>query len=463
MMSDDDDLDSILAGLDDDSIVQVKSSDKEVKESEEVFPIEETPKDKPKEKTPPPIPQAFKREKTDIKKIVKEKWSAFSSGFIAFFTIGDEHASKARMAFIFAIYGLLFSIFGIGSALAFLGFKSPHQLTAENIKLQSFITEVAKSPAPVVLSKNAAPQLHSPAAQIEYKKENTPHGDTAPFDFYKDKSVIPSSGHKKIAIIIADVGLNSNRLQDVFKQSPSHTTLAFSPYADIVRLEKDEQKTFENWLVLPTEKTNEAYDPGIFGLYNSRDIDLNINSLNSLLNHKNNFTGFIIPSESAIPEEKEQYSDIVKRIYELGYGIADASNATIAPDVLTSGLPNFPYFQIDLELDKELSPQAINAAFNKLEIIAEENKQAIGLIHSYPISLELYNYWANTLDERGFVLVPLSALFKKAGITKLTTRQTATHEMQQSESQAYVNTHGEENPVEIHNEKPHHAPSSSHH
>lgn len=463
MMSDDDDLDSILEGLDDDSIVQVKSSEKEIKETEEVFPIEDQPVEKPKEKTQPPIPQAFKREKTDIKKIVKERWKVFKSSFIAFFTIGDEHASKARMAFIFAIYGLLFSIFTISSAVAFLGFKSPHLLTADNIKLQSHITEIAKIPAPVVLSKNAAPLNQGPAAKIEFQKENTQHGDTAPFDFYKDKSAITANDKIKIAIIIADVGLNSNRLQDVFKQSPSHTTLAFSPYADIVKLDKDAEKTFENWLMLPTEKTNEAFDPGIFGLYNSRDTDLNLNSLNSLLNSKNNYTGFIIPTASALPEEKEQYRELVKRIYELGYGIADASNATIAPDILTSGLPDFPYFQVDLELDNELSPQAINAAFNKLEIIAQENKQAIGLIHSYPISLELYNYWANTLDERGFVLVPLSALFKKAGITKLTTPQTASYEAQQNESKQNVNIHDSHENTEIHHEKPHHEPNASHH
>jgi polysaccharide deacetylase 2 family uncharacterized protein YibQ len=434
MVSDDnDDIDSILEGLDDESIVQVKDPTKQgpLVVEEDLDSLEETIKESAeeiaqKEKAQPQLTP----KKPSLLDTAKEKKDVIIASFISFFTLNNQHASKAKYATIYAMYALIMSIMLIIISLIVLSYKSPHKLLTEEISLQSTIAEIEALPAPVVLTKNKpiTEQDNIPAAEIKYSTDNALHGDTAPYDYYKSK--ISSHEHikkPKIAIIVTDIGLNKNRLQDVFTQSPTNTTLAFSSYAEIVTLDKNAEKSFENWLVLPTEKTNEAYDPGIIGLFNSRDIKLNLSNLNSLLNRQNSYTGFIIPPYSAFPKEKQQYKQLVERIYELGYGIADASNAAIDPQVLTSGLPDYPYFQVDLVIDNELTPRAINSAFRKLEIIAEENKKAIGLIHSYPISLELYNLWADTLDERGFVLLPLSALFNKDGIKKHHQMETTNH------------------------------------
>lgn len=465
---DDDDLDSILEGLDDDDIVQVKSSVKKQNDDEETSETEEDEKAEVKKPEPvkPPMASPFKRKKTDVKKIVTDKSKTAIHGLISFFIIGDRHVSKARHAMIFSLFGFLFAIVIISIAIAYLSFNVPHLLTTKNISLSSLIVEIPEAPAPIILSKHNQTQPSDSTAieTIKYQKENTAHGDTSPFDFYKDTSLksIPKN-KKKIAIIIADIGLNSKRLTDVFKESPAHTTLAFSAYADIMKPEKTTDKTFENWLILPTERTDKAYDPGLFGIYNSRDITLNLNTLNALLNAKNNFAGFILPPYSAIPDNKEQYKEIVSRIYELGYGIADASFYSIAPEVLTRGLPNFPYFQVDIIIDSELTPQNINAAFKKLEIIADENNQSIGLMRSYPISLELYKYWANTLDDRDYILVPLSTLFKKSNITKLNDASHKTHHAASKETHHEDTVHRmDEPPAHHHAPQPHEVHDTSH-
>ena len=66
---------------------------------------------------------------------------------------------------------------------------------------------------------------------------------------------------------------------------------------------------------------------------------------------------------------------------------------------------------IDVVLDEELGRAGLDARLQSLERTARERGSAIGLVGSLrPATIERIAAWTRTLEGRGFVLVPVSAV-----------------------------------------------------
>lgn len=427
-----DDLDGILAGMN-------AVNNKEEGSEEAADKLTSAQEDTPSSEDAAEQPAADESKKAAVKKSAENKASSLFNRLSAPLSYISKSMQKQISSFPWKtslkmqLIGFFATLFLLALALVFLHYSSPQKLTARDVRLSSQIIDVPQAPKPVALivkqdggattndttlvDKSNQPQDDA----IPLQTVAAAHGNEAPYDFYRlDVPAKALEKEARIAVIIAPLGLNENRLQETLAKAPNLTTLAFSPYADQQTLANmANSKKFEKWMILPTETRRGAHDPGIFGLYNSRDLSLNNNALTSILNKYSAFTGFVIPPYSAFPKAGDQYKDIIERIYNLGYGVADASFTPVSPQILTLGEQNFPYFQIDVAIDNTPAPDKIAANLRKLEVIAEQDKQAIGIMHPYPVSIDTYKQWAETLDERGFVLVPLSSLFEKSGTTYL--------------------------------------------
>ena len=64
-------------------------------------------------------------------------------------------------------------------------------------------------------------------------------------------------------------------------------------------------------------------------------------------------------------------------------------------------------------LDNKASRSAIDARLAELERIARATGSAIGIAFPYPVSIERIAAWAETLENRGLVLAPISNLAKR--------------------------------------------------
>ena len=60
-------------------------------------------------------------------------------------------------------------------------------------------------------------------------------------------------------------------------------------------------------------------------------------------------------------------------------------------------------------LDLEASRGAIDTRLSELERIAKESGIAIGIGQPYPVTIERVARWTETLEEKGLVLVPITA------------------------------------------------------
>jgi polysaccharide deacetylase 2 family uncharacterized protein YibQ len=74
---------------------------------------------------------------------------------------------------------------------------------------------------------------------------------------------------------------------------------------------------------------------------------------------------------------------------------------------------NYSLLISDLELDDNVSVDAINAKFVAMEKIANEKGYVVAMAHAYPITINILQTWLQKAEEKGFVVSPLSVLLGK--------------------------------------------------
>jgi polysaccharide deacetylase 2 family uncharacterized protein YibQ len=73
-----------------------------------------------------------------------------------------------------------------------------------------------------------------------------------------------------------------------------------------------------------------------------------------------------------------------------------------------------PFARADIVIDAVPTPTEIDHALRRLEMTARENGSAIGLANAQPATIERIAAWAKKVEDRGFVLVPISMVALKA-------------------------------------------------
>ncbi|MGD9742792.1 MAG: divergent polysaccharide deacetylase family protein, partial [Dongiaceae bacterium] len=72
-----------------------------------------------------------------------------------------------------------------------------------------------------------------------------------------------------------------------------------------------------------------------------------------------------------------------------------------------------PHVARDVFLDDEVSGPAVDAMLRELERVAQERGYAVGIGHPHPATLDALARWLPHLRERGFELVPISAIVRR--------------------------------------------------
>ena len=85
--------------------------------------------------------------------------------------------------------------------------------------------------------------------------------------------------------------------------------------------------------------------------------------------------------------------------------------ARSAPQLAAANAVEFG--RADASLDQAASQQPILDQLKALEDRATQKGSAIGVISALPVSIETLASWAKTAEDRGFTLVPVSALMHK--------------------------------------------------
>ena len=275
---------------------------------------------------------------------------------------------------------------------------------------------------------NAKPDKHSSLAPIDPKLlETTRHGaipvaaadGTRPATAYAKPRALSATKKNlpRIAVIIGGVGISAAGTADAAGMLPAAVTFALSPYgADLPKLAEEERSEgHELLLQLPMEPFDYPdNDPGPQTLLTSLPAEQNIDRLHWLMSRFQGYVGVIsamgarfTASEQAL---KPVLSDTAKR--GLIYIDDGASTRSIAGQM--AGAQNMPFAKADIVIDAVPTPTEIDHALARLEMAARANGSAVGLAGAQPATVERIAQWAKKVEDRGFVLVPISMVALRA-------------------------------------------------
>lgn len=238
-----------------------------------------------------------------------------------------------------------------------------------------------------------------------------------PFSTYARAGLTPAgaNGRPLIAIVVTGLGLNESSTLDAIAKLPDDVTLAFAPYGRTLQRTTAAARGegHEMLLQLPLEPFDYPdNDPGPQTLLTGQPPRANLDKLFWLMARFGGYFGVMNHMGARFSASSADFDPVMEELGTRGLGYVDdgASNRSLAPQLAQRN--RVPFAAGDAELDTKPSRTAILEKLTALEKQASERGFAVGVASALPVSIDTITEWASDLEERGILLVPVSALMK---------------------------------------------------
>ena len=220
----------------------------------------------------------------------------------------------------------------------------------------------------------------------------------------------------RIALVIGPMGISSNATSRAIEGLPGAVTLAFSPTADQLGIWVDQARRLghEVMLDLPMEPADfPRNDPGPNTMLVSLDPDRNQQRLLSALGRVSGYVGVTSLSGSRFTGAPDSIRPILTEVNRRGLMFLDALAGARSPAAREATKIGLPRAIGDGFIDAIPSKAAIEAQLRNLEEAARLDGAAVGIATPYPVTLDHLSQWIKTLEAKGIVLAPITALVNK--------------------------------------------------
>jgi polysaccharide deacetylase 2 family uncharacterized protein YibQ len=241
-----------------------------------------------------------------------------------------------------------------------------------------------------------------------------------PFDAYAKPSPLTpdtADGKKLIAVVVTGLGLNETGTATAIDTLPEAVTLAFAPYGRNLGRTVASARAggHEVLLQVPLEPFDyPESDPGPDTLLTGQAPRDNLQKLFNVMASFGGYVGLINHMGARFTSSTADFAPVMEELGSRGLGYLDdgSSNRSVAAQL--SAANGVEFARADLALDVNPSRPAILRQLEALEARAVETGAAIAVISALPISVQTLAEWAKSLEDKGFVIVPVSALMKSA-------------------------------------------------
>ena len=221
------------------------------------------------------------------------------------------------------------------------------------------------------------------------------------------------TGQPRIAIVVGSLGMSEATTLAAIQQLPGGVTLSFAPYGrnlqDHVNLAR--AAGHEVLLQVPMEPMNyPADDPGPHTLLTSLTIKRNLKRLDWLLSRFSGYVGVVNYMGGRFTSVEFHLLPVLETMQARGLMFLDSKVAPSSVVIDVANRIGLYFASNDRVIDEVVSRSAIDSRLLELEHIALASGSAIGIGFPYPVTIERLAQWAYTIDDRGFDLVPVSAL-----------------------------------------------------
>ena len=234
-----------------------------------------------------------------------------------------------------------------------------------------------------------------------------------PFQAYKRPFAF-KDGQKMIALVLDGYGLSNALSKNAALMLPENVSFIMSPYTpDAKSLAQTARNNgHEIWLNIPFENQNFPYeDPGSKAILSRASLSANMDNLKWALASTSGYVGLAFYSDLAFQKSKPSLNALFKEAIDRGLGLFETNIS--APSQIKDIATRFdaPYIKNEITFFDGKWNNNIDEAAELLETIAESRGRAVGVFKGYPDALKFINRWVPKLEQKGFTLVPLSAIY----------------------------------------------------
>lgn len=238
-----------------------------------------------------------------------------------------------------------------------------------------------------------------------------------PFDVYSQVTpmAVTTSGRPKITILIGGMGLNARLTDKAIRELPGDVSFGFAPYGDDLQAQVNKARAggHEIMLQVPMEPMGyPANNPGPKTLMSDAPADENLQSLRWLMSRFAGYSGVTNYMGGRMLTSEQAVGPMLKELKKRG--LVYLEDATVSQSLsgrMADGV-NLPVRRASTVIDADPSPAAIADALASLEKEAIANGSAIGTGSGLEVTIEGVAAWAETLQDKGILLVPVSAAYK---------------------------------------------------
>ncbi|MAE50427.1 MAG: hypothetical protein CMH27_01315 [Micavibrio sp.] len=234
-----------------------------------------------------------------------------------------------------------------------------------------------------------------------------------PFQAYKRPFVF-KEGQKMIALVLDGFGLSNELSKNAALLLPENVSFIMSPYTrDSKALAQTARNNgHEIWLKIPFENQNFPYeDPGSKAILSRASLSANMDNLKWALASTSGYVGLAFYSDLAFQKSKPALNALFKEAIDRGLGLFETNISAPSQIKDIASRFNAPYIKNEITFFDGKWNNNIDEAAELLETIAESRGRGVGVFKAYPDALNFINRWAPQLEQKGFTLVPLSAIY----------------------------------------------------
>lgn len=220
-------------------------------------------------------------------------------------------------------------------------------------------------------------------------------------------------GRPMIAVVIDDVGVDRKRAERAMRL-PGTITLSFLPYALEVGRQVQQARALGHEIMVhvPMEPQDPLIDPGPNALRANDSSDEILRRLNWDLSQ---FGGYVAANNhmgSKFTRDANGMRTVLAALKARGLFFLDSrtTGATVGPRIARTLA--LPHLERDVFLDNVDRPEEIAARLADLERAALHYGYAIAIGHPRDATLDALEKWVTEAGERGFALVPISAVMR---------------------------------------------------
>ncbi|MGE5441873.1 MAG: divergent polysaccharide deacetylase family protein, partial [Bacteroidota bacterium] len=217
----------------------------------------------------------------------------------------------------------------------------------------------------------------------------------------------------RLVIIISGIGLSRAASEAAIERSPGAVVLAIDAYTarpdDWARAAR--RSGHEILATIPLEDAGgPVHDEGPRALRLAASADENVQRLHAVLGSLTGYVGALAVGGTMFGEDAASPQSVLDELRGRGLLLVDATGTRETPRVRLSGPLGPPLIRVDVSIDDILGAASIDRQLADVETIAGQRSVGIALARPYPTTLERLRAWISALDERRFVLAPVSAV-----------------------------------------------------